>query len=161
MWYLSIIGAFAVLLSAKIFYTNDFKTKSFLFALVATCLKHSWGVLVSIVLIGFIYRYGWFMTNLFNYSMFRVLGRISFCAYMVHWFIVKIFMAGAHTPLYLSFPFVFGIAFAVLISCNFMGLIMCLFIEIPISTILKLIFQKNAPIAKTDTFQKSVIKTLI
>ena len=46
---------------------------------------------------------GWFMVDIFNYPAFRILGRISYSAFMCHLFFLKLHMAGIHQPMYLSF----------------------------------------------------------
>lgn len=64
---------------------------------MATVIKrHSWGVCFAFGTIGIIHHYGWFTRNLMSYDGFKILGRISYSAFVCHVFLLKIFMVSAH-----------------------------------------------------------------
>lgn len=107
---------------------------------------------------------GWFMVDIFNYSAFRILGRISYSAFMCHLFFLKLLMAGINQPIYLSFysivirykcSFKSSILFnfplllqssyviAAYALSNLFGLILTLSIELPMTSILKVMFRKS------------------
>lgn len=89
-------------LSAYICYKYDFEKPSICIAMVSALLKHSWCLIIGIGALGPIYRYGWFMPNIFNYSCWRVLGRISYATFICQIFILRLLMSGIHQPMYLS-----------------------------------------------------------
>lgn len=85
-----------------IFYAFDIAKPSLLTALIAALLKHVWGVAMAGIMLGLIYRYGWFATTLMNFSAYRIIGRISYATFMCHLFVVKLLMSSASQPIYLS-----------------------------------------------------------
>lgn len=73
-------------------------------SLAAIIMRHSWGVILTILFIGIIYHYGWFTRNLLSYKGFNILGRISYSGYVCHIFILKLLMVGTHQMMEISFP---------------------------------------------------------
>jgi hypothetical protein len=102
MWYLCVVIGFTTILSAYFFYQYDFEKPAIWIAVMSIFLKHSWGIIMGIGIIGIIYRYGWFIPNIFNYSGWRILGRCSYATFICHLFILKLLMSGIHQPMYLS-----------------------------------------------------------
>jgi peptidoglycan/LPS O-acetylase OafA/YrhL len=97
-----VIMGFSLILSAFIFYQNDFEKPSILLAIISTASKHLWSLILAIVVMGLIFRHGWFIPNIMNYKLFRILGRISYAAFMTHLILIKIVMGGNHSPLDLN-----------------------------------------------------------
>jgi peptidoglycan/LPS O-acetylase OafA/YrhL len=83
LWHLSYLTTFVLSLSGIFFYENDMKL-GVLSALLGTFLKHIYGPVLGILLVGIFLRYGHFIPKVFNYGMYRVLARLSFSVYMVH-----------------------------------------------------------------------------
>lgn len=121
---------FVVCMAGYLFYQNDYEKPSILLAIISALLKHSWGVIIGSGILCTLYRYGefsklnnlislnnfkiftgWFMVDVFNYPGFRILGRISFSAFMCHLFFIKLHMAGIHQPMYLSYYIIVGYKF--------------------------------------------------
>lgn len=102
LWYSCVVMGFVSILIAFVFYSNDFETPSIWQALLSILLKHTWGLIMAVGIIGFIYRYGWFLPNVFNYGAWRIIGRISYATYICHLFILKLLMSSIHQPMYLS-----------------------------------------------------------
>lgn len=88
--------------SHHIFYSSDNEKPSLSTALTAAALKHVWGVAMAGIMLGILHRYGWFASTLMNYPAYRIMGRISYATFMCHLFVVKLLMAGASQPIYLS-----------------------------------------------------------
>ena len=85
------------------FHAYDFEKPTIMNTLSAIALKHIWGLLMAIIMIGLIRRYGFFTISIFNYPAFRIMGRISYATYMCHLFVVKWLMASVQQPIYLSY----------------------------------------------------------
>lgn len=102
LWYSCVVIGFISILIAFVFYSNDFETTSIWQALLSIFLKHTWGLVMAVGIIGFIYRYGWFLPNIFNYGAWRIIGRISYASFICHLFILKLLMSSIHQPMYLS-----------------------------------------------------------
>jgi peptidoglycan/LPS O-acetylase OafA/YrhL len=142
---------------------------------MAILLKHSWGLIMGIGILGVIFRYGWFVPNIFNYSGWRILGRTSYATFICHLFILKLLMSGIHQPMYLS---VFNIVslttrlmalaqindFVNLQMCyvcavfgisNVVGFILTLTVEIPIGSLCKLTLIKQDSVSSVDEIPMS------
>lgn len=102
LWYICVVLGFVTILSAYFFYKYDFAKPSIWIAVMAIILKHSWGIIMGIGILGIIFNYGWFIPNIFNYPGWRIIGRISYATFICHLFILKLLMSGIHQPMYLS-----------------------------------------------------------
>lgn len=91
-----ILLGFSVMFSGFIFFEYDFEKPSILLAVISTVFKHMWGVLLAVIVMGLIFRFGWFIPNIMNYKMFRILGRISYGAFIIHLLLIKLVMGGNH-----------------------------------------------------------------
>jgi peptidoglycan/LPS O-acetylase OafA/YrhL len=56
--------------------------------------------MLAIFFIGGYFR--WFFPNIVNCKLFRILGRISYAAFMAHIILIKLIMARNHSPLDLN-----------------------------------------------------------
>lgn len=83
LWHCSYLLTFILCFIGFYFYEYDMEL-GFLSALLGAFLKHIYGPIIGILFIGIFYRYGWVIPKLFNYGMYRILGRLSFSVYMVH-----------------------------------------------------------------------------
>lgn len=77
---------FALCLIGFYFYENDIEL-GLMSSLLGAFFKHFYGIVLGILIIGIFFRYGSIIVDIFNYGMYRVLGRLSFSVYMVHIFI--------------------------------------------------------------------------
>jgi peptidoglycan/LPS O-acetylase OafA/YrhL len=80
------------------FYENDV-AKGFLTAVLGAILKHVYGPVLGVLLIGIFFRYGFPITKMFNYGLYRILARLSFSVYMVHVTIGSFFITAQKYPL--------------------------------------------------------------
>lgn len=53
-------------------------------AILSAFLKHINGLVIGVLLVGIIFKYGYFIPKIFNHPMYRILGRLSFSVYMGH-----------------------------------------------------------------------------
>jgi hypothetical protein len=98
-FWISLPVGIAIVVIGFIFYHYDYARPSILMSFVSTLIKHHSGIIFGIIHMGFVWRYGWFLQNIYNYQMFRVLGRISYGSYMVHMAMVKYWIGGNHYPI--------------------------------------------------------------
>lgn len=107
LWYTCIPLGIMNLLSGHIFYNYDLEKPSLWVSLIAVILKHSWGVAMAFLTFGLIYRFGWFIPNIFNHPAWRVTGRISFAGYIFHNIVVQLLIMDIYRPIYIDiFKFV-------------------------------------------------------
>lgn len=84
VWHCSYLLTFILCFIGIYFYENDVKL-GFMTAFIGAVLKHIYGPIIGILFVGIFLRYGWVIPKMFNYGMYRVLGRLSFSVYMVHY----------------------------------------------------------------------------
>lgn len=102
LFHICFIALFINIHSHNFFYNSDSEKPSLSIALLAAVLRHVWGVAMSGVMLGVIYRYGWFAATIMNNSTFHVIGKISYATFICHLFVVKLMMTSATQPIYLS-----------------------------------------------------------
>lgn len=98
LWHLSYITTFVLCYIGIYFYENDIE-KGFLSAILGAVLKHIYGPVFGVLLLGIFFRYGFYTSNFFNFGAFRILARMSFCVYMVHLSIGSLFITAQKFPL--------------------------------------------------------------
>lgn len=86
LWNVAWIMNFVLIFVGLYFYENDIEL-GIMSSLLGAFFKHFYGVILGVLIIGIFFRYGTIIVNVFNYSMWRILGRLSFSVYMVHIFI--------------------------------------------------------------------------
>lgn len=98
LWHLSYILTFVLCFIGVYFYEHDIE-KGVLSALIGTVLKHIYGPILGVLLVGIFFRYGAFIPKIYNYGMYRILARLSFSVYMVHVTIGSVLITGQSYPL--------------------------------------------------------------
>lgn len=78
-----------IVASGAFFYQNDFADVWMSFghwmsAIIGSFLRHFYGLVLSIFMVGIFFGYGNLMPRFCNYGMYRILGRLSFSVYMSH-----------------------------------------------------------------------------
>lgn len=64
--------------------------------------RNLWGVLGGVMIIGSAFGIGWVARDILCSNFFRPLGKITFCVYLCHPFILKASMGNLRQPLFLS-----------------------------------------------------------
>lgn len=65
-------------------------------------LRNLWGVLGGVMIIGSAFGIGWVARDVLCSNFFRPLGKITFCVYLCHPFVLKASMGNLRQPLFLS-----------------------------------------------------------
>lgn len=98
LWHLSYMMTFVLCFIGIYFYEHDIE-KGLLSAFLGAFLKHIYGPILGVLLVGIFFRYGHFIHKCYNYGFYRVLGRLSFSVYMVHVTVVSVLISGQRFPL--------------------------------------------------------------
>lgn len=101
LWYLILPLGVLNLLSASIFYHNDFKPNWWT-ALIGSFLRHSWGLLGLIFFIGICNGVGFLVKRIMCSRVFLPLGRLTYVVFICHTFIIKTTLGNLRGPMYLS-----------------------------------------------------------
>ncbi|XP_055610840.1 nose resistant to fluoxetine protein 6-like [Uranotaenia lowii] len=148
-WYLKAIFYCTVPLGAmvmyanSIFYENDFPKPSIWMAIFYPTLKHSWIFLGAILIYGVIYEYSGVLKRFLNFSIFVPLGRLTYCAYVCHVFMLKNVFFGNREVAYFSKMNHLSKALTVLIASYVIGLMLALLLEFPATALQKQLFSKK------------------
>lgn len=102
VFYVALVVALFNIFSNYFFYEFEFKTHSFMNSFAAIALKHLWGVVMAVIMLGLSQKIGWFVPKIMNHTFFNFMGRISYATFMIHLFVVKLLMSSVHQPLFLN-----------------------------------------------------------
>lgn len=143
LWYLVVPVGFLCLMSNSIFYQYNFEKPAIWMAVFYPVMKHMWIFLGAIMLYGIIYEYSKPIKAFLNFSVFVPLGRLTYCAYVCHVFMLKNAFFGMREMGYFSKMSLLSKVLTVLVSSYLMGLILALVLEFPATAIQKHLFAKK------------------
>lgn len=100
------LGAFSALCAYYV-YNFDIEKPSIEATFYAIVYRHCIGLLGLYVMAGFLKRYGWFLSDFFSHSFWRIPGKISFSSYIVHNFVLQLVLMDVYQPIVIDgFKFV-------------------------------------------------------
>ncbi|XP_062542684.1 nose resistant to fluoxetine protein 6-like isoform X2 [Armigeres subalbatus] len=140
LWYLVPPAVIGTLLINYIFYEYDFAKPSLWMAVFYPIAKYSWGIYISIFIIGQIFAISPVLRRIFDHRIFEPLGRLTYAAYLCHVFLMRLYVLSLRTPIHFNYIGSVFLIFASVVFSYLMGLVLCLLIELPFSTLQKLIF---------------------
>lgn len=74
------------------------------------------------------------------HPVFRPLGRMTYCAYLIHPDVLRLFLGGMRQPLYIDDLTVVTYLLAVLVVSYLIAFVLCVCIELPVSALQKQLF---------------------
>uniref|UniRef100_A0A182JNH6 Acyltransferase 3 domain-containing protein n=1 Tax=Anopheles christyi TaxID=43041 RepID=A0A182JNH6_9DIPT len=140
LWYISLPTAIVLLLSAYIFYAYDFEKPALWIAAYAALSKNLWGALFGVLFVGLAFGVGGFLRTALNNSIFRPLGKVTYCVFLCHLFVIRVTLGNIRQPIYVSDMRILVSTSSTLVLAYIMGTLMCLLIEIPFSNVQKTLF---------------------
>lgn len=143
LWYLVVPVGILCLMSNSIFYLNKFEKPAIWMAVFYPVMKHMWIALGAIMVYGIIYEYSKPIKGFLNFSVFVPLGRLTYCAYVCHVFMLKNTFFGTREMGYFSKMSLLSKVLTVLVSSYLMGLVLALLLEFPATAIQKHLFAKK------------------
>ncbi|XP_035910415.1 nose resistant to fluoxetine protein 6-like [Anopheles stephensi] len=151
LWHASLPAAIALLLSAYIFYAYDFEKPAVWIAIYAALSKNLWGALFGVLFVGVAFGVGGLLRAALNSSIFRPLGKVTYCVFLCHLFVIRVTLGNVRQPIYVSDMRILVATSSTLVLAYIMGTLMCLLIEIPCSNVQKhLFFFKKENIYKEE-----------
>ncbi|XP_058123495.1 nose resistant to fluoxetine protein 6 [Anopheles ziemanni] len=140
LWYASLPVAIGLLVSAYIFYAYDFEKPAIWIALYASLSKNLWGALFGVLFVGLAFGIGGFIRGVLNNPIFRPLGKVTYCVFLCHLFVIRVTLGNVRQPIYVSDMRILVSTSSTLILAYIMGSLMCLLIEMPFSNVQKILF---------------------
>lgn len=166
LWYSMIPTALILLMSAFIFYENDFVKPAIWIAIYAALIRNLWGFFLAALVTGMAFGFGckWMthreivysqfisivhtlgiIKDAMSYPIFRPLGRLTFCAYLIHPAIIRLCTGNLREPLHASDETILVQVFSVFTLSYIAALLLCLGLELPTSAL-----QKHFSTKKTE-----------
>uniref|UniRef100_A0A182SBI9 Acyltransferase 3 domain-containing protein n=1 Tax=Anopheles maculatus TaxID=74869 RepID=A0A182SBI9_9DIPT len=102
LWHASLPAAIVLLLSAYIFYAYDFEKPALWIAIYAALSKNLWGALFGVLFVGVAFGVGGFLRAALNKSIFRPLGKVTYCVFLCHLFVIRVTLGNVRQPIYVS-----------------------------------------------------------
>ncbi|XP_055529256.1 nose resistant to fluoxetine protein 6-like [Wyeomyia smithii] len=136
-WYLLFLVWPVLFLSGQHFYTHDYSKPSLWMAVYFTVARGLWAFLLAIGFFGFLYRVNKPLHRLLNIRLFEVLGRLTYGAYVGHFFIMKMMFYNIRHVEDLG---VFDTSIrinATLYLSYILSLVLTLLVELPVSALQK------------------------
>ncbi|KAG5670310.1 hypothetical protein PVAND_000586 [Polypedilum vanderplanki] len=160
LWHLSYMATFLLCFVGIYFYENDMEL-GFFSAFLGAFFKHIYGPILGFLLVGIFLRYGWVIPKLYNYGMYRVLARLSFSVYMIHFSLSSLFIMKNRFPVEINNSMLTCFTAAIYVISHGAALFLALCIELPAHVIYKTIVNEiiEKPKANKDVlFSKAEIK---
>uniref|UniRef100_A0A4Y0BK97 Acyl_transf_3 domain-containing protein n=1 Tax=Anopheles funestus TaxID=62324 RepID=A0A4Y0BK97_ANOFN len=126
LWYTSLPAAVILLLSAYIFYAYDFTKPAIWIAVYAALAKNLWGALFGVLFVGVAFGVGGFLRTALNSSIFRPLGKVTYCVFLCHLFVIRVTLGNVRQPIYVSDMRILVSTSSTLVLAYIMGTLMCL-----------------------------------
>jgi len=143
-WILAAANAVAIIFGLyPISVSGDYLSNS-VSALYNSCSRPMWCVSLAWVVIACVEGYGGYINDILSWKAFIPLSRLTYCTYLVHPMIIYLFYAGS-ADAYLNFTLMAAIMVftATVTLSTLVALFVSISIEIPSSTIVKLIMTKS------------------
>ncbi|XP_055533124.1 nose resistant to fluoxetine protein 6-like isoform X2 [Wyeomyia smithii] len=137
LWYLTYPVALFSLMIHYMFYVYDFEKPSIWMAIYFPLMKHSWGLFVGIVFLGFMHGIAPPLSRILDHRIFEPLGRISYAAYLCHVFVMRVVFLPNRSPYYFSPMALLTSTGASVVLSYLMAICLCLLLELPFSAFQK------------------------
>ncbi|XP_062550134.1 nose resistant to fluoxetine protein 6-like [Armigeres subalbatus] len=140
LWFSIVPLAIGSLLVHYIFYVNDFEKPSLWMAIIFPMMKYTWGIFSGLFLIGFVNGVAPTMRRIFHHRVFETLGRLTYSAYLIHVFVMRLFVLSNRSAIHFNHIGSNVVTLASLIFSYMLALMLCLALELPVSALQKLMF---------------------
>uniref|UniRef100_A0A182Q2H6 Acyltransferase 3 domain-containing protein n=1 Tax=Anopheles farauti TaxID=69004 RepID=A0A182Q2H6_9DIPT len=151
VWLLGVLavpGTFAV---GYFVYTTLFETPAVWIALVFPLSRIFYTALMFLLSIGFTFRASKPVLRLLNIHLFGILGRLTYCAYLCHFFITRAASFGTRRLANLDVFEMNAICWSTLVMSYVIGWLLCLVLESPFIALQKILFESLRRKRRSDT----------
>ncbi|XP_062542301.1 nose resistant to fluoxetine protein 6-like [Armigeres subalbatus] len=137
IWYLLYLIGIAQCFVGVIFYRNDFPKPSLWMSIYAAVSRIVWALIIGFGMMGFVYRISKAFVRFTNIRIFEVFGRLTYGAYVGHFFIIKIMFYNVREPSDMSVFEITTKIHATIYLSYMLSLFLTLLVELPVSAIQK------------------------
>ncbi|KAM8704392.1 hypothetical protein ACLKA7_008922 [Drosophila subpalustris] len=107
-------------------------------AIYAGLQRNLWAFGLGIFILGLAAKVGWVIRKFACLPIFRILGRLTYGAFIVHLLVARVVLSTVRDPVYFGTGTMFAYIFYVLCASYLVSLLLAIFIELPVSSLLKL-----------------------
>ncbi|XP_055609835.1 nose resistant to fluoxetine protein 6-like [Uranotaenia lowii] len=141
-WYSIFIVGPCLFLFGQLFYFNDYPKPSVWMSVYFAGARIVWALIMAVGFFGFVFQVNKSITRLMHIRLFEVLGRLTYGAYVGHFFIIKMMFFNVREPSNLgTFDMATKIN-ATLYLSYMLSLALTLLIELPVSALQKILLQR-------------------
>ncbi|XP_001658417.2 nose resistant to fluoxetine protein 6 isoform X1 [Aedes aegypti] len=122
-----------------------------LVAIYATCFKHVWGFLCTMIQIRTALATSWSrFRNFFSHPIFIILGKLCYSFYLIHFTVIVQVVGSAKQPIFYSMRAIFEYTFTTCIWSLIFGTLLCILVELPSNVALQELFESRSEKKSTD-----------
>ncbi|XP_061502943.1 nose resistant to fluoxetine protein 6 [Anopheles gambiae] len=141
LWLLGVLAIPGTFVAGYFIYSNLFDTPSVWMALVFPLGRIFYTALMFLLTIGFIFRASKPVLRLLNIHFFGILGRLTYCAYLCHFFITRATSFGTRRLANLGVFEMNTSSWSTLVMSYVFGWMLCLMLESPFIALQKILFE--------------------
>uniref|UniRef100_A0A1I8MIA6 Acyltransferase 3 domain-containing protein n=1 Tax=Musca domestica TaxID=7370 RepID=A0A1I8MIA6_MUSDO len=117
----------------------DEEGRHFWASVYATVQRSAWGFGLGAFIVGMAAKCGWVLRKFCCLPIFRILGRLTYGAFMVHLLICRVVIATLREPIYFGTGMMFAFIVFTMSASYVVSFILAILLELPVSSILKLL----------------------
>uniref|UniRef100_A0A182IXD2 Acyltransferase 3 domain-containing protein n=1 Tax=Anopheles atroparvus TaxID=41427 RepID=A0A182IXD2_ANOAO len=141
LWLLGVLAIPGSFVAGYFLYSNLFETPSAWMALVFPLGRIFYTALLFFLTVGFIFRASKPVLRLLNIHFFGILGRLTYCAYLCHFFITRAAAFGTRRSINLGVFEMNSSSWSTLVMSYVLGWMLCLMLESPFISLQKVLFE--------------------
>ncbi|XP_035910622.1 nose resistant to fluoxetine protein 6-like [Anopheles stephensi] len=141
LWLLGMLAMPGSFAAGYFIYSNLFETPSVWMALVFPLGRILYTALMFLLTVGFIFRASKPILRLLNIHLFGILGRLTYCAYLCHFFITRAVSFGTRRLANLGVFEMNASSWSTLLMSYVFGWLLCLMLESPFIALQKILFE--------------------
>ncbi|SPP83614.1 nose resistant to fluoxetine protein 6 [Drosophila guanche] len=107
-------------------------------AIYAGLQRNLWAFGLSIFIVGMAGKVGWIFRKFCCLPIFRILGRLTYGAFIIHLLVARIVLATVREPIYFGTGMMFAFIFFTVTVSYLCSFLLAIFLELPVSSLLKL-----------------------
>ncbi|XP_039970460.1 nose resistant to fluoxetine protein 6 [Bactrocera tryoni] len=139
LWYALIPIGVLWLLSAHPIYQHYYEEQPrFWNSVYAAIQRNNWGLGLGVFVVGMACKVGGLFRKFSCLPIFRILGRLTYGAFVIHIFVSRVVLGTLRTPLYFGTGVMFYFILSTMVVSYLLSLVLAVLVELPTSALLKL-----------------------
>ncbi|XP_075145087.1 nose resistant to fluoxetine protein 6 [Haematobia irritans] len=108
-------------------------------SIYASVQRNAWGLGLGAFIVGMSVKCGWILRKFCCLPIFRILGRLTYGAFLVHLLICRVVIATLREPIYFGTGTMFAFIVFTMAASYVVSFVLAILLELPISSYLKLL----------------------